>query len=221
MTNKLCIYCGKKEATTKDHVPPKSFFAKPRPSNLITVPSCDECNANKYGKDDERIRNIITSIDTTEVHPVVQGKIDQKRDRSFCRPEGMSNFDHLIGSIQMAHRYSENGNYLGRAPAFNLDQRIVDKFLERMVRALLFKENGIEYTQLDVKWKMAPTEKDLAEMPNEIKHFLFSRPVKEIGNGIFAYIGYFIEGKSNSLWLMNFYEGIEFMVLVKKKPLNI
>lgn len=215
MTNQLCIYCGEKEATTKDHVPPKSFFAKPWPSNLITVPSCDDCNG-KYGKDDERIRNIITSIDTTEVHPMVQGKIDQKRDRSFRRPEGRSNFDHLIGSIQMTNRYSDNGHNLGRAPAFNLDQGIVDNFLERMVRALLFKENGIEYTQLDVKWKMTPTEKDLATMPNEIKAFLFSKPVKEIGNGIFAYIGYFSEGKPNSLWLMNFYEGIEFMVLVKK-----
>ena len=215
MINQLCIYCGEKEATTKDHVPPKSFFAKPRPSNLITVPSCNDCNS-KYGKDDERLRNIITSIDTTELHPMIHGKIDQKRDRSFRRPEGRSNFDHLINSIQMVNRYSENGQYLGLFPAFNLDQSIIDRFLERMVRALLFKENGIEYTKLDLKWKMAPTEKDLASIPDEIKTFIFSRPVKEIGNGIFAYIGYFINGKANSLWLMNFYEGIEFMVLVKK-----
>ncbi len=216
MINQLCIYCGEKEATTKDHIPPKSFFAKPRPSNLITVPSCVDCNGKKYGKDDERIRNIITSIDATEVHPMIQGKIDQKRDRSFLRPEGRSNFEHLIGSIQMPNRYSANGHNLDRAPAINLDQGIVDKFLERMVRALLFKENGTKYTQLDVKWKMAPTEADLETMPNEVQAFLFSKPVKEIGDGIFSYIGYFREGKPNSLWLMNFYEGIEFMVLVKK-----
>lgn len=215
MPNQQCIYCGKKEANTKDHVPPKNFFAKPRPSNLITVPSCDGCN-NKYGKDDERIRNIITSIDATEVHPMIQGKIDQKRNRSFSRPEGKSNLHHFIGSIRMANCYSENGHYLGKAPVFNLDQSIVDKFLERMVRALLFKENGIEYTKLDIKWKIAPTKKDLATMPDEIKALLFSKRVKEIGDGIFAYIGYFIKGKSNSLWLMNFYKGIEFMVLVKK-----
>jgi hypothetical protein len=146
---------------------------------------------------------------------MVKGKIDQKRNRSFGRPKGRSNFDHLISSIKMINHYSANGNYLGSAPAFNLDQIIVDKFLERMVRALLFKENKIEYTKLDVKWKMSPTEKDLSVMTNEIKNFLFSRSVKEIGNGTFAYIGYYIEGKSNSLWLMNFYEGIEFMVLAK------
>ena len=147
---------------------------------------------------------------------MIRGKIDQKRDRSFRRPEGRSNFAHLISSIQIVERYSENGHYLGRAPAFNLDQSIFDNFFERMVRALLFKKNGVEYTKLDIKWKMAPTENDLVVMPAEIKNFLFSQRVREIGHGIFAYIGWFIKGKPNSLWLMNFYEGIEFIVLVKK-----
>jgi len=214
MTNQQCIYCGKNEATTRDHVPPKSFFAKPRPSNLITVPSCNSCNS-EYGKDDERIRNLIISIDTTEIHPMIKGKIDGKRDRSFRRKEGGSNLNHLINSIKMVKRYSENGEYLGLFPAFDLDQSMIDRFLERMVRALLYKENGFEYTGLDIQWKMAPSEKDLLSMPDDLKAFILSRPVKVIGNGIFAYIGYFINGKTNSLWFLNFYEGIEFMVLVK------
>ncbi len=39
----LCYLCGK-PATTKDHVPPKTLFAPPRPHNLITLPCCAECN---------------------------------------------------------------------------------------------------------------------------------------------------------------------------------
>jgi hypothetical protein len=214
MTNQLCIYCGEKEAKTRDHVPPKSFFAKPRPSNLITVPSCYDCN-REYGKDDERIRNLIISIDTTEIHPMVKGKIDEKRDRSFRRREGGSNLGHLINSIRNVKRYSENGECLGLYPAFVLDQLVIDRFLERIVRALLYKENAIEYFDLDLEWKMAPSEKDLASMPNELKTFILSGPVKEIGDGSFAYVGYFIKGKINSLWILNFYEGIEFMVWVK------
>lgn len=38
-----CVYCGDK-GDSRDHVPPKSFFARPRPSDLITVPSCKQCN---------------------------------------------------------------------------------------------------------------------------------------------------------------------------------
>lgn len=40
----LCCYCGVRKATTKDHIPPKSIFNKPRPCDLITVPYCFECN---------------------------------------------------------------------------------------------------------------------------------------------------------------------------------
>ncbi len=40
----LCVICGKNLATTRDHIPPKSIFPKPRPGDLITVPACKECN---------------------------------------------------------------------------------------------------------------------------------------------------------------------------------
>ena len=41
---KRCVYCLEREATTKDHVPPKCFFPPDDRPNLITVPSCLECN---------------------------------------------------------------------------------------------------------------------------------------------------------------------------------
>ncbi|SRR6266436_5899496 len=41
----LCAFCGKSPAKTKDHVPPKGIFPKPRPK-LITVPACLRCNAS-------------------------------------------------------------------------------------------------------------------------------------------------------------------------------
>jgi len=40
----ICVYCGKKLPLTKDHIPPKNLYSKPRPSNLITVPCCEKCN---------------------------------------------------------------------------------------------------------------------------------------------------------------------------------
>ena len=61
MTNKiqLCIYCLKKIADTKNHIPPQSIFDKPLPKNLISVPSCFECN-NSASTDDEYFRIVIT-----------------------------------------------------------------------------------------------------------------------------------------------------------------
>ena len=125
----FCIYCGRQKATTKDHVPPKSFFTKPRPAKLITVPCCKVCNRT-YGKDDERVRNLITSIDTTENHPAIQQQIAEKRDRSYTRKEGQSNFQHIIESVRIVERHSSGGIYLGKAPAFDLNQKVMDRFNE-------------------------------------------------------------------------------------------
>lgn len=37
------MFCGKSPAETKDHIPPKGIFPRPRPE-LITVPACLRCN---------------------------------------------------------------------------------------------------------------------------------------------------------------------------------
>lgn len=42
--NSVCCYSGIRKAITKDYVPPKVIFTKPRPNYLNTVPSCFEYN---------------------------------------------------------------------------------------------------------------------------------------------------------------------------------
>lgn len=56
-----CYMC-EKEATSKEHVPPKSIFPKEKDlrKNLITVPSCDEHNSSK-SLDDEYLAFILSS----------------------------------------------------------------------------------------------------------------------------------------------------------------
>ena len=53
-----CVYCGREAQLTSDHIPPKNLFPKPRPSNLITVPSCKRCNRSA-SKDDEYLRLVL------------------------------------------------------------------------------------------------------------------------------------------------------------------
>lgn len=54
----ICCYCGSSENITNDHVPPKSIFAKPRTSDLITVPACFECN-NMFSNNDDIFKTYI------------------------------------------------------------------------------------------------------------------------------------------------------------------
>jgi hypothetical protein len=52
MRKQPCIYCGKRNGDTDDHVPPRSIFPRPRPGNLVTVPACRECNEGFSDSDD-------------------------------------------------------------------------------------------------------------------------------------------------------------------------
>ena len=38
-----CIYCGD-GATTREHIPSKTFWVEPYPDNLPTIPACFPCN---------------------------------------------------------------------------------------------------------------------------------------------------------------------------------
>lgn len=49
---KICAYCGQDNAKTRDHIPPKSLFDRPLPTDLITVPACEECNNGDSVSDD-------------------------------------------------------------------------------------------------------------------------------------------------------------------------
>src|SRR5688500_5764615 len=58
----LCLYCERRVGDTVDHVPPKSLFPPPRPSNLVTVPCCTSCHRS-FMKDDEYFRLMLVLRD--------------------------------------------------------------------------------------------------------------------------------------------------------------
>ncbi len=58
--NRLCYFCGKPNADSKDHIPPRGIFPKKPQGQLITVPAHKSCN-EEFHKDDELFRNIIIS----------------------------------------------------------------------------------------------------------------------------------------------------------------
>lgn len=56
----LCHVCGQNKILTKDHIPPDNLFLKPKPSNMITVFTCEVCNGGTK-LDDEYFRIYITA----------------------------------------------------------------------------------------------------------------------------------------------------------------
>lgn len=56
-----CYNCGASEASTRDHVIPKSLIPKPWPANLPTVPACESCN-RAFSKDEEYVRDRLAAV---------------------------------------------------------------------------------------------------------------------------------------------------------------
>lgn len=56
----ICSICGNESELTKEHIPPKGIFLKPRPKNTITVFSCEKCNQDTK-LDDEYFRFWVTA----------------------------------------------------------------------------------------------------------------------------------------------------------------
>lgn len=195
-------------------MPPKCLFASPRPNNLITVPSCTECN-RRFGQDDERVRNLLSVLAATASHPVVEKDVIPKMERSLARRQGRSNLNHILDSLLDVDVWSTGGVYLGRADAIELDQPVMDRFVDRLVRGLLYYENGLAQVRGSTKWRLPPTGLDLQQMPRPFRE-LWVAPRKFIGD-VFGYFGLYQPERSRSLWIMQFYGAVELMAIFRPR----
>lgn len=95
-----CAYCSQ-EATTKDHVVPRCLLEKPFPPNLMTVPSCQECNAG-FKNDEEYFLAVMAQSGFV---PSLMSKVDKNGvvDRMLQNSAG------LDARIQASLHAAEDG----------------------------------------------------------------------------------------------------------------
>jgi hypothetical protein len=63
--NEKC-YCCNENTISREHIPPKCLFLTPRPSNMITVPSCQKHIFAKSKDDEYFIRVRVRFFDTLQ-----------------------------------------------------------------------------------------------------------------------------------------------------------
>ena len=66
--NNLCVYCGERPATSRDHVIGKQFFPKDQRDGLPLVASCDACNSAMSQHEDYVRLLVVGACD----HPMVE-----------------------------------------------------------------------------------------------------------------------------------------------------
>lgn len=153
--NKSCTYCANGNGETDDHIPPKGFFQKKLPNNaqLITVPCCENCR-EKDQQDDGFVRNLFCSFWDTEAHPVVETDVAHRRNRSFLHDRTLAQLQ--ADTLVTVDIHTPAGIYVGTNRAYDLDQPIIDRFIERTCRAVLFEAFNVSYSPAKFEWRNNP-----------------------------------------------------------------
>jgi hypothetical protein len=135
---KICVYCAKNPGLTDDHVPPKSFFPQPRPSNLITVPACNKCNSGA-GKDEDYF---LATFMFSEAGITDAGKTlwKQRLDRMFRKNLGLRR--RLAKGFSYRPVVTATGIYLGHRMGLQFDERRFERVIQKIVRGLYYFEYG-------------------------------------------------------------------------------
>lgn len=191
----LCAICGKRQATTRDHVPPRGIFPKPRPQ-LVTVPACVSCNQGS-SQHDEAFRTYLS------LHV---GTSDPRRRNLFGN--ALSSLRHnarllheVLGSSQEIPFITPSGLYAGTGLRVLWNSKSHDAVVERCIRGLYFHHFGSvlgEDVQVSVQW--------LRSIPTSMAADVRQLTLEVVAKDQFAYrYARSPDEPRRSIWLFNFY----------------
>ena len=166
VAGKLCVYCGYRLATDREHVVAKGLFYDP-PEELLTVPACHECNAGtgdgytRNMSDDEAYTRDVMRLQADLAWPgdprmEVIRKVRRSIERDRLRTE------HFLTQMRWVPWLSPDLMTLSIRPAFVVDQSRLDRVQAKIARGLYFNLTGhvIGYrdTEIDIVSLLDPVD---------------------------------------------------------------
>lgn len=209
----LCIYCQKRPKETRDHVPPKALFGEPRPSDLITVPSCFQCN-NDFSGDDDYFLNLVLEWGASESGD--SKDVVEKRLRSMKRKEGRNVWKPFFAKVNPVEVYSPGGLYLARSLECSLDTGRLIQTVNRIIRGLFFEVTKTplpsgDYTRAMLFSHYVEQHRD-DSAAMEFIQYIPQLQGREIGEGTFEYRYCILDEKClSSFWYLEFYRRFAFV----------
>ena len=200
-----------------DHVHPRCVFPDQLHDDirLVSAPACQVCHdANK--KDDLLVRNLLVSTEESERHPAVIAGLAEKRDKSLDRSWQRSGFEvnELIGMMEWVDVLSPGGIYLETRPAFRMNKALMDRFLERLSRALLWYEFKQPYFLGSFPSLLN------YPLPPQIYGYLLQHGKALKVHDVFAYGLLPLSEDETTLVVAQFYGCLEFSIKVTKTPID-
>ena len=135
-----CVLCCISAADSVEHIPPRQFFERPYPPNLITVPSCEPCNHGTH-LDDDYLLAYLVSLDIPGASPTLN-HIRERVTRGLHRPQ----FPGLIRRLRRALRIGYEADPItgSRVVRFGIvsEPSRLTRVLRKQVRGLTYYVTG-------------------------------------------------------------------------------
>ena len=194
--NKICCYCGNL-ASEMDHLPPKNIFPKPKPTNLITVPSCSKCNQGD-SKDDEYFGYVITAGGAK--NPIANKLFLTKKIEKIKRRPAIG---HAILKDFVTADLFQGNIYIGQTPALRVKGVRFNKVIRRITRGFYYHHTG---KNLPFEYDIRVTKINPKLNENQMNVFKYIK-LHSIGKDIFQY-RYIIDEENtfHSIWFYMFYK---------------
>lgn len=229
-----CVFCGSPCTVTRDHVPPKGLFSKPRPNNLITVPACEKCNGGS-NLDDEFMQRLAMTRPAEWNEDAQQ--VGWNVVRSMNRPEAKGMRQGLHKTLAPVNLFTESGLYVGSGVRMRMDGERLNRIVSKVTRGMWWEMTKRKLVDEHQKKRLEEpnlpslSEADMPRLPSNYKTFTHpvgSAPAHEdirnternililprhvIGKGTFAY-RYMIDETDPfvSVWGFSFYGAYHFM----------
>jgi len=138
MSKKVTCYACDGIATSKEHVPPRSFFPPSYRKNLITVPSCDIHNSEK-SKNDGYLRSLIAIYYENNLEG--QLLFSQKVMRSLKRRPNLIKRFFFTGDVYPA---LINGK---PSMAFSYDSKRLEETIACIAKAIYYHHFQMKWTE--------------------------------------------------------------------------
>lgn len=205
--NGICYLCGKKGASTKDHIPPKCIFPESlRSKNIrkITLWACHNCN-NKMGKIDEKVRDYLSLCIFTNFREEVWEKTRRKLMKSNRLRNKMIKNMIPVYSANIPLRYIKNGaTYAIKLP------KSFDDFIKR-----LFKGFHTHYTDTIINDKYDIL---IFQYPqDQAEKFMKYINCYYIINDVLSLRGSISKDKTKSMWWLQFYDNPFYVSIIAPK----
>jgi hypothetical protein len=202
----ICVYCGLVAPLEKEDVIPKCLFLKPRPSDLVKIPSCRKCNLDK-SKDDDFLRDLLVTDISVADNPIAQAIFRQKM-LSSVRQKSSELARTAITKGRIEPFYTKAGIYLGNCVFAPVDASRINRIFTRIVRGLYYNarneripdEYSFEVLKIDplgfrVAWP-------------EIEKLGYNGP-HYIGNEVFSCIWMYADADPFlTIWWLFFYDSL-------------